>query len=77
MKHTLKLQMQQSLGSALSGYSTCREESLRQVSKRKGVLLTTYGMVLHNSAALKLQQHGRSEDSERRWDFIILDEVVL
>ena len=53
----------------------CREESLRQVSKRKGVLLTTYGMVLHNSASLKLQQHGASDDNGRCWDFMILDEV--
>ena len=53
-----------------------REESLRQVSKRKGVLLTTYGMVLHNAAALALQQQRRSDNADDRcWDFMILDEV--
>ena len=46
------------------------------MNRKKGVLLTTYGMVLHNSAALKLQQHGRSDDSDRCWDFMILDEVT-
>ena len=53
---------------------------MRRVATQKGILLTTYGMVLHNSDALSLRREQRfsddDDDGERpSWDFMILDEV--
>lgn len=58
-----------------------RDYSLRRVATQKGILLTTYGMVLHNSEALGLAQftkHSlRDSDDKLCWDFMILDEVTV
>ena len=57
-----------------------RDYSLRRVAAHKGILLTTYGMVLHNSDALSLRQtqrRGDEDDDKPLWDFMILDEVIL
>lgn len=56
-----------------------RDYSLRRVATHRGILLTTYGMVLHNSDALSLRQthrHGDEDDDKSLWDFMILDEVM-
>ena len=55
-----------------------RDYSLRRVATQKGILLTTYGMVLHNSDALSLRPMQRFSDDKSdmlSWDFMILDEV--
>ena len=56
-----------------------RDYSLRRVATQKGILLTTYGMVLHNSDALSLRRTARlsSDDNKGTWDFMILDEVRM
>ena len=55
-----------------------RTAALQTVARRSGVLLTTYGTVLHN--APELARLGRSGPSvlsteQRAWDWILLDEV--
>ena len=54
---------------------SCREDSLQSVLRRRGVLLTTYGMILHNSAALSQDLHGAADSEDPLWDILILDEV--
>ena len=54
-----------------------RERALTRVvtSSRGGVLMATYGMVLHNAEALaKHAQH--DPDDGPLWDIIIMDEVI-
>jgi hypothetical protein len=52
---------------------SCRGDSLQAVLRKQGVLLTTYGMILHNAAALS---QGLPADSEEPlWDILILYEV--
>ncbi|KAK9816584.1 hypothetical protein WJX72_002280 [[Myrmecia] bisecta] len=60
-----------------------RDNALRRVMSGRGVLLTTYGMVLHNAAALcqrprYLIRGGRDEAEEDEgkplWDFLFCDE---
>lgn len=62
-----------------------RQAALRGVARGPGVLLTTYGMVLHNAAQLAAPQgtggggffkRGGSggDDDDFQWDFIIMDE---
>eukprot|EP00884_Botryococcus_braunii_P020558 jgi/Botrbrau1/7186/Bobra.0300s0016.1 len=46
-----------------------RDMALRYIHQRGGVLLTTYGMVLHN-----IEQLMHLKGSDRRWDVLILDE---
>lgn len=47
-----------------------REAALAQVVRRRGVLLTTYGMVQHNAEALA--QHRRHDPDEGPlWDIMI------
>ncbi|KAK9909741.1 hypothetical protein WJX75_006802 [Coccomyxa subellipsoidea] len=51
---------------------SARGDSLQAVLRKQGVLLTTYGMILHNAAALS---QGLPADSEEPlWDILILDE---
>lgn len=53
-----------------------RERALRRVvgANRRGVILTTYGMVLHNAELLA--QHAQHDpDDGPLWDLIIMDEV--
>ena len=54
---------------------------MRHIATQKGILLTTYGMVLHNSEALgfkQFTQHNlRDSDDKLCWDFMILDEVSV
>ena len=45
------------------------------VKRSQGVLLTTYGMVLHNAAALTQGLTEADENEEPLWDILILDEV--
>lgn len=45
------------------------------VKSRRGVLLTTYGMILHNAAALTQGLSKADENKEPLWDILILDEV--
>jgi hypothetical protein len=55
-----------------------REDALRRVLGSGGVLLTTYGMVLHNAEALSRSEWSRSGDEEGPlWDVMILDEVGM
>ena len=52
--------------------------ALRSVMRRKGIMLTTYGMVQHNAAELDHMpaNMGRDEDEDRPvWDWVFLDEV--
>ncbi|BDA42988.1 probable DNA excision repair protein ERCC-6-like [Coccomyxa sp. Obi] len=57
------------------GTSQCaREESLMAVKRRRGVLLTTYGMILHNAAALSQGLSKADDNEEPLWDILILDE---
>lgn len=60
-------------------WSGHRDYSLRRVATQKGILLTTYGMVLHNSDALSLRRITRlsSDHNSGAWDFMILDEVRM
>lgn len=65
----------------LPGYAR-RQSALTSVMRHPGVLLTTYGMVQHNSAALAearqvwLGEEEEEEDEDRPlWDLMILDEV--
>lgn len=54
----------------------CRERCLDRVFRHRGVLLTTYGMVLHNSEALAtFEEH--DADERPLWDVMILDEVAF
>ena len=57
---------------------TRRESTLDGVLQGRGVLLSTYGMVLHNADSLAgagsgSAQHGGSDTP--LWDVVILDEV--
>jgi hypothetical protein len=57
-----------------------RDDALSAVLRRKGVLLTTYGMALHNSAALteRPTRGGSSsaeDDESPLWDAMVLDEA--
>ncbi|DBA94813.1 TPA: hypothetical protein ACH3X1_002355 [Trebouxia sp. C0004] len=70
------------LGSLLFQYygssQADRDNSLRRVATQKGILLTTYGMVLHNSDALGFKRITKQslwdDDAKLCWDFMILDE---
>ncbi|KAA6429139.1 MAG: hypothetical protein FRX49_00535 [Trebouxia sp. A1-2] len=70
------------LGSLLFQYygssQADRDYSLRRVATQKGILLTTYGMVLHNSDALGFKRITKQSlwdaDAKLCWDFMILDE---
>ncbi|KAL0050235.1 hypothetical protein WJX82_006933 [Trebouxia sp. C0006] len=70
------------LGSLLFQYygssQADRDYSLRRVATQKGILLTTYGMVLHNSDALGFKRITKQslwdDDAKLCWDFMILDE---
>ena len=52
---------------------------LRQVTRSRGILLTTYGMVLHNAAALARDpaqgSTGCTAAGDPLWDVMILDEA--
>jgi hypothetical protein len=50
--------------------SACREAALQGVVRRRGVLLTTYGMVLHN-AELLAAHRGHDPDEGPLWDVMI------
>ncbi|KAI3429485.1 hypothetical protein D9Q98_005576 [Chlorella vulgaris] len=50
-----------------------RDAALRSVVRYRGVLLTTYGMVLHNAAALA-RHVGHDPDGGPMWDVMICDE---
>ena len=51
------------------------------MATQKGILLTTYGMVLHNSDALGFKRISKQslwdDDEKLSWDFLVLDEVSL
>eukprot|EP00854_Cymbomonas_tetramitiformis_P006323 gene6323-7576_t len=53
-----------------------RTEALRRVVEHGGVLLTTYGMVLHNSSVLAAHGVQNAEDDEKHhfWDWLVCDE---
>lgn len=60
----------------------CRQDELEAVFQKPGILLTTYGMVQHNTEAfcqMPFRQAKPSEElgnqPEALWDFMILDEV--
>lgn len=60
------------------GTPTERERALKRVvgANKRGVILTTYGMVLHNAEVLA--QHAQHDpDDGPLWDLIIMDEVSL
>lgn len=47
-----------------------------KVTRGQGVLLTTYGMVLHNADALSQpQRHDGAGEDQPLWDIMLLDEV--
>lgn len=48
-----------------------RNQALTYIQQKGGVLLTTYGMVLHN-----VEQLMHATASGGRWDALILDEVT-
>jgi len=49
-----------------------------KVARGQGVLLTTYGMVLHNADALSQPQRQDGADEDQPlWDIMFLDEVIL
>lgn len=52
---------------------------LRRVTRSRGILLTTYGMVLHNAVALARDpaqgSTGSTAAGEPLWDVMILDEA--
>jgi hypothetical protein len=57
----------------------CRDIALHSAFQKRGVLLTSYGMVLHNAEALAAPP-GRlraEEGTGALWDFMFLDEVLL
>ena len=53
--------------------------ALHSAFQRRGVLLTSYGMVLHNAEALAAPPRRlRAEEEEGAlWDFMFLDEVLV
>lgn len=53
--------------------------ALHSAFQRRGVLLTSYGMVLHNAEALAAPPRRlRTEEGDGAlWDFMFLDEVPL
>eukprot|EP00898_Chlorokybus_atmophyticus_P003685 jgi/Chlat1/4317/Chrsp29S04475 len=61
-----------------------RDYALRKILKSGGILLTTYGMVLHNAGGLAGEGYGGGEDEfiddgdacgkGKIWDYVILDE---
>jgi hypothetical protein len=48
----------------------CREAALGRVVRKRGVLLTTYGMVLHNAELLGGHE-GHDPDDGPMWDIMI------
>jgi hypothetical protein len=57
-----------------------RDVALRRAFSRRAVLLTTYGMALHNTKALMERPRGSRADAEEDeeaplWDFMFTDEV--
>lgn len=57
----------------------CRDTALQSAFVKRGVLLTSYGMVLHNAEALASTPAWlRGEESGNAlWDFIFLDEASM
>ncbi|GAB4822407.1 hypothetical protein N2152v2_009453 [Parachlorella kessleri] len=55
------------------GTESERQRCLDRVYRQRGVLLTTYGMVLHNSEALSASEE-HDPDEGALWDVMILDE---
>ena len=56
-----------------------RAAALREVTRRGGVLLTSYGMVLHNAVDLGAPKESDQEDEDDspsavRWDWLVADE---
>jgi SNF2 family DNA or RNA helicase len=60
-------------------YGHERETAARAVTRHGGVMLTTYGMVLHNAPQLDAVGGGGGErdhdEDGARWDWIVCDEV--
>ena len=61
-------------------YGNDRDAAARAVTRGGGVMLTTYGMVLHNAAQLDAVGGGGGERDDdggdgARWDWIVCDEV--
>ena len=55
---------------------SCRSAALRVVARRPGILLVTYGTVLHNAAELARLGDGGADGGRRlSWDWVILDEA--
>ncbi len=64
-----------------SNCNFCRTLEIEAVFLEPGVLLTTYGMVQHNTELFcssplgEQQDEGASLQNSPLWDFLILDEV--
>lgn len=56
--------------------AACRQRCLDRVYRHRGVLLTTYGMILHNSEVLAVSAEHDPDDGPL-WDVMILDEVSI
>jgi hypothetical protein len=57
-------------------YGSERDAAARAVVRDGGVMLTTYGMVLHNAAQLAAVGAGGDDgDDGAQWDWIVCDEV--
>ena len=83
LKHWVKELTKCGLGGLIfefyGGDSAARVRDLERSLRRGGVVLTTYGMVLHNSAELKglgkIKCIDTDDETEQvRWDYMILDE---